>query len=89
MRHVSGSRNIIESSMKEKIRTKNRRLEDLFEVKECNFITVHEASNSRENYDHRLVICSNLEEIVEKIIDERKIREEEILIRIGMEVVVS
>lgn len=85
LRYASGSRKVIEGSMKEKIRQKNRRLEDLFAVKDGNFVNVQEASNTRENYERNFVVCNDLEALVQKIIEERSIREDDMLIRIGMD----
>ena len=82
MRKASGSRNLIETSMSEKIIVKNRRLQDMFEDKVCPFLTVHETTQTKVNFEQHVVICNDLNGLVDKIIKERNIDETNMLIRI-------
>ena len=85
IRAASGSRNIIEKSLTEKTRTKNRQLEDMFEARVCNFTTVNETNNTREHFNQHLVLSSHLDGLVEKMILDREIDEDNMLKRIGLD----
>ena len=76
---------MIEPNARDKIRKVNRRLEDLFEVKKCNFVSVKEATNTRENYERELVVCNDVEELVRRTIAERNLDDGDVLIRVGMD----
>ena len=84
LRNKPASRGIIEPHMRPKLRTRNRQLDNMFKVKQANFVTVDEKKNTRENYDQYLVICSDLNGLVEMIIRERNVEEGDLLFRFGM-----
>ena len=85
MRTASGSRTIIEKGMIEKVREKNRQLDSFFVAKRCTFTVVNEATKSKENFEQHITVCSDLNGLLNKIIDERQINEENMLVRIGMD----
>ena len=89
MRSASGSRNIIEKSMSEKTIKKNCQLEDMFETKLCNFVTISETNNTRENFQQHIAICSDLNGLVEKMIVERGVDEDHMLIELVLTEVVD
>ena len=69
----------------ENIIQKNRQLNEFFEVKTCTFTTVHEKLKSRETFEQKVVLCSNLDGLIERMIKDRNIDEENMLIRIGLD----
>ena len=83
LRKSSGSRNLIEQGMKEAIYEKNRQLSEFFEVKTCTFTTVNEKLKSRENFEQKFVLCSNLDALIDRMFRERNIDEDNMLIRVG------
>ena len=85
MRKASGSRNLIETSMSEKIIVKNRCLQDMFEDKICPFLTVNETTQTKMNFEQHVVICNDLNGLVDKIIKERNIDKTNMLIRIVLD----
>ena len=84
MRKASGVRNLFEPSLREKIVEKNQQLQDFFEVKICTLATV-EGDKKRENFEQHVATCRDLNGLVEKVIQERNINEERMLIKIGLD----
>ena len=84
LRNSSGDKKIIEKNLKDKIRGFNRNLEDLFERRMCNFVNVNEAQKVKDNFQQHFVVCNNNNTLIDKIIEERSLNEENILIRIGL-----
>ena len=81
MRKASGIRNLFELSLREKIIEKNRQLQDFFKI--CIFATV-EGDKKQENFEH-VATSHDLNGLVEKVIQERNINEEGMLIKIDMD----
>ena len=85
IRSTSGCRLIIEKGMSENLREKNHRLEDFFQATKCNFTMVNEATKLKKNYEQHITVCTDLNGLVDKIIEERHINQENMLVRIGMD----
>ena len=85
LRKSSGSRNLIEQGMMEAIYEKNRQINEYFEVKTCTFTTVNEKFKSRETFEQKVVLCCNLDALIERMIRERNIDEDNMLIRVGID----
>ena len=74
-----------ETSMSEKIIVKNCRLQVMFEDKICPFLMVNETTQTKVNFEQHVVICNDLNGLVDKIIKERNIDKTNMLIRIGLD----
>ena len=85
LRASSGSRKLIESGMKHKLRTKNCQLSDYFEKKVCNFVEVNKKEKTKNNFTQNVVVCNDLNGLIDKLILERGIDEKNMLIRIGLD----
>ena len=66
LRASSGSRKLIESGMKHKLRTKNCQLSDYFEKKVCNFVEVNKKEKTKNNFTQNVVVCNDLNGLVDK-----------------------
>ena len=69
--------------MKGKLQAINRQLSDLF-VSRCIFATENEKLKTRENFEQHFV-CSDVNEVVERVIKMREIDESNMIVRIGMD----
>ena len=85
LRASSGSRKLIESGMKHKLRTKNCQLSDYFEKKVCNFVEVNKKEKTKNNFAQNVVVCDDLNGLIDKLILERGTDEKNMLIRIGLD----
>ena len=85
LRNSSGDKKMIEKNLGDKIRGFNRKLEDLFERRICNFVNVNEAQEVKDNFQQHFVVCNNINTLIDKIIEESSLNEENILIRIGLD----
>ena len=85
LRASSGSRKLIESGMKRKLRTKNCQLSDYFEKKVCNFVEVNKKEKTKNNFTQNVVVCNDLNGLIDKLILERGVDEKNMLIRIGLD----
>ena len=84
LRSASGNKNIIEKDLREKIRDSNHNLKESFEVRKCNFATILEGKPNK-NFEEHLVVCNDINSLIEKMIAHRDIKEENMQIRIGID----
>ena len=61
---------------------RNRQLSDLFEYKSCSFTTVNEKLKTKDNFEH-VAIYNNLDQLIDRMIQERNIDENNVLILIN------
>ena len=85
LRVSSGSRKLIESGVKGKLRAINRQLSDLFVSRRCIFATENETLKTRENFEQHVIVCNDVNEVVERVIKTREIDEDNMIVRIGMD----
>ena len=71
--------------MIEKVREKNRQLDSFFTAKRCTFTVVNEATKLKDNFQQHIIVCSDINGLLNKIIDERQIDEANMLVRTGMD----
>ena len=79
------TKKLSKKNLRDKIQGFNRNLEDLFERRMCNFVNVNEAQKVKDNFQQHFVVCNNINTLIVKIIEERSLNEENILIRIGLD----
>ena len=72
---------LIEPGLREKIVERNRQLSDLFQYKSWSFKTVNEKLKTKDNFEQHVAICNNLDQLIDRMIQERNIDE----IRIGLD----
>ena len=80
LRASSGSRKLIESGMKHKLRTKKCQLSDYFEKKVCNFVEVNKKEKTKNNFTQNVVVCNDLNGLIDKLILESGTDEKNMLI---------
>ena len=85
LRLASGSRNIIEVGMKEKLLKNNHKLDDYFEHRVLRFIREDKKNKVTENVQQHAVVCNNLSGLVDHIVEERQLNEYTLLTRIGLD----
>ena len=85
IRVATGKRKAIEPGFQSKMRVKNRRLSDYFESKKCVFRYVSKKEKIDYNFEEHVVVCKDINELMDLIIEERKLKDDEILVRIGMD----
>ena len=70
--------------MRKKILDLNHNLKESFEVRKCNFATILEGKPNK-NFGEHLVVCNDINYLIEKMIAHRDIKEENMLTRIGID----
>ena len=85
LRASAGSRQLIEGRLREKLRGINRQLGDLFESKVCTFAKEDLKHKSRDNFEQHVVICNDLNALIDTMIETRGIKEDDMLVRIGLD----
>ena len=85
LRVIAGSRNIIETGLKRKLRGTNRQLNELFETRKCTFATENmKEKKFPSNFLQHVVVCNDLNALIKRVVEERGINENDMLIRIGV-----
>ena len=60
LRVFAGSRNVIETGLKRKLRERNRQLNELFETRKSTFATENmKEKKSRSNFQQHVVVCND------------------------------
>ena len=85
MRMASGSRQCIETGLKDKLYNKNHQLDDFFEERILSFKAEKKETKSMEKISQHVVVCNDLTSLTDKIIEEWELDSETTLIRIGMD----
>lgn len=84
IRKVSGSRKVIESSLKNKLYDQNHLLDEWFEIKTIDFVKI-EQSNVTEQTPRTVVVCKDVQAFIHQVMIVRGIDESNVMLKIGLD----
>ena len=87
MRGISGDRKIIEPSLKKKMMAMNHEIDEFFEHTTMSFYREVEVQGKKysENFDQHVITVNDISGLIEKIILERDLSKNNVLVRIGLD----
>ena len=85
IRLVTNSRSVIESGYKQKMYESNHQLDTYFDHKTVRFIKTDKKNKLTENLHEPVILCTDVNELIKKVIEERELNEDDLLVRIGLD----
>ena len=85
LRQASGSRHVIESYAKQKIYNENHQLDEFFHCDQILFFEEDKKKNTSRNFYECAIVTNDIKGLIDKILVERQLDKDNVLIRIGLD----
>ncbi len=85
LRAASGCKNIIESNFQQRVYEDNHQLDEFFGHDNILFVEEDKKKNATRRFTEHAIITKDLTGLIDRVLIERKVRKDDVLIKIGLD----